>query len=138
MKRGGVYADKNLALTYIADGETSEKLLSNEKAADFLLTLANPNVRKIMKYQLENRGVSYTVSSVSAKCKMEEGDAKTALEKMVNYSLSSRQTVEMADGERIDIYSHWGDHKLKLLIYPILSLAESLSDFNENWYGFRS
>ena len=109
-----------------------------ENAADFLYMLANPDVRKIMKYQLENRGVTYTLSSVSAKCGIQEENAKTALEWMVKYSLSRKQMVDMGTGERIDIYSHWGDHKFPLLIYPLLSLAEKLSDFKENWCGFRS
>ncbi len=138
IKCGGVYADKNIALTYIADNVTSAKLFSNENAADFLQFLANPNVRKILKHQLENRGVSYTVSSVSLKCGIKEEDAKEALESMINYSLSRKQVVEMDTGERIDIYSHCGDHKLPLLIYPLLSLAEKLSNFKESWCGLRS
>ncbi len=138
MKCGGVYADKNIALTYIADNEDSAILFDNENAADFLQFLANPNVRKILKYQLENRRTSYTVSSVSVKCGIKEEDVKEALKSMVKYSLSSMQVVEMDTGERIDIYSHWGDHKLPLLIYPILSLAKRLSDFKECWSGLRS
>ncbi len=138
IKCGGVYADKDIALTYIADNETSAKLFSNENAADFLQCLANPNVRKILKHQLENGGASYTVSSVSLKFGIEEEDAKEALELMTNYSLSIKQVVEMDTGERIEFYSHYGDHKFPLLIYPLLSLAEKLSDFKESWCGFRS
>ena len=138
MKCGGVYADKNMALTYVADNVTSEKLFSNENAANFLQFLANPDVRKILTYQLENGGVSYTVSSVSVKCGIKEEDAKNALELMANYSLSRKQTADIGTGEKIDIYSHCGDHKLPLLIYPLLSPAEKLSNFKENWCGFRS
>ena len=138
VKCGSVYADKNMALTYIADNETSTMLLSNENAADFLKFLANTNVRKILKYQLENLSTSYTVSSVSVKCGIKEEDAKEALEWMIKYSLSRKQELEMDTGERINIYSHCGDHKLPLLIYPLISLAEKLSDFKENWCGLRS
>lgn len=134
----GVYADRDLAVVYIADSDASAELLGRENAADFLYMLANPDVRKIMKYQLENRGVTYTLSSVCAKCGIQEENAKTALEWMVKYSLSRKQMLDMGTGERIDIYSHWGDHKFPLLIYPLLSLAEKLSDFKENWCGFRS
>ena len=134
----GVYADRDLAVVYIADSDASAELLGKENAADFLYMLANPDVRKIMKYQLENRGVIYTLSSVSAKCGIQEENAKKALEWMVKYSLSRKQMVDMGTGERIDIYGHWGDHKFPLLIYPLLSLAEKLSDFKENWCGFRS
>ena len=134
----GVYADRDLAVVYIADSDASAELLGKENAADFLYMLANPDVRKIMKYQLENRGVIYTLSSVSAKCAIQEENAKKALEWMVKYSLSRKQMVDMGTGERIDIYSHWGDHKFPLLIYPLLSLAEKLSDFKENWCGFRA
>ena len=134
----GVYADRDLAVVYIADSDASAELLGRENAADFLYMLANPDVRKIMKYQLENRGVTYTLSSVCAKCGIQEENAKTALEWMVKYSLSRKQMLDMGTGERIDIYSLWGDHKFPLLIYPLLSLAEKLSDFKENWCGFRS
>ena len=133
----GVYADKNIALTYIAGSAASEALLENENAADFLKFLANPNVRKILKYQLENRGISYTLPSVSVKCGIKEEDAGVALEGLVKYSLSRRQEVEMDVGEKINIYGSFGDHKLPLLIYPLLSLAGQLSDFKESWYGFR-
>ena len=61
----GVYADRDLAVVYIADSDASAELFGRENAADFLYMLANPDVRKIMKYQLENRGVTYTLSSVS-------------------------------------------------------------------------
>lgn len=42
MKQGGVYADKNLALTYIADSETSVALFKSEKAGDFLAHARRP------------------------------------------------------------------------------------------------
>lgn len=134
----GVYADRDLVVVYIADSDALAELLGKENAADFLYTLANTDVCKIMQYQLENRGVTYTISSVSAKCGIQEENAKRALESMVKYSLSRKQMVDMGTGERIDIYSHCGDHKFPLLIYPLLSLAEKLSDFKKNWCGFRS
>ncbi len=138
MTRGGVYADRNLALSYIADSASSAELLNSDGAAEFLNALSNSDLRTILKYQLENRGVSYTASSVAAKCGIAEENAKRALDLMVKYALARKDTVDMGTGERIDIYSHFGDHKLTLLIYPILSLAEQLSDFKENWCGFRS
>lgn len=138
MTRGGVYADKSLAMTYIADSTVSAELFCNENAAAFLQVLANPDVRKILKYQFENRSVSYTVPSISTKCGISEENAKKALEWIIKYSLAQKQTVDMGTGERIDIYSHRGNHKLILLIYPLLHIAESLSDFKENWCGLRS
>ena len=138
MTRGGVYADRNLALSYIADSASSAELLNSEGAAGFLNALSSPDLRTILKYQLENRGVSYTASSVAVKCGIAEENAKRALDLMVKYAIARKDTVDMGTGERIDIYSHFGDHKLTLLIYPILSLAEQLSDFKENWCGFRA
>lgn len=140
MKQGGVYADKNLALTYIADSGTSIELFESEKAGDFLRTLADPDVRKILKYQQEHRGIFYTVSSVSARCGVPEEKVKRALEALVRYALARKQTVDMGEpeGGKIDIYSHFGDHKFPLLVYPLLSIAETLSDFKENWAGLRS
>lgn len=142
MTRGGVYADGNLALSYIADNETSEKLLCSDGAAGFLSALTNPDVRLIMKYQLKNGGTSYTSSSVAAKSGITEENAERALDLMVKYRLVERTTVDIGvsdagAGERLDIYSPRANHKLPLLIYPILSLAEKLSDFKENWRGFR-
>lgn len=138
MTRGGVYADKNLALAYIADSKASAELLSSEEAAAFLQVLASPDVRKILKYQLENPGISYTSASASVKCGIPEENAEKSLESMVRYSLVGKQIVDMGTGERINIYSHMGNHRLMLLIYPILSLAETLSDFKENWCGLRN
>ncbi len=136
--RGGVYANRDIALTYVADPAEALALLGNEDAGDFLRTLADPDVRKILRYLQENRGFACTASSACLKCGISEENARKALEALVRYNLSSKQTVDMATGEQIDIYSHWGDHKLTLLIYPLLTLAERLSDFQENWYGFRS
>lgn len=142
MTRGGVYADEDLALSYIADNEKSEKLLCSEGAVEFLSALADPDMRLILKYQLKNGGTSYTSSSVAAKCGIAEENAERALDLMVKYGLASKTTVDIGTSdagvaEKLDIYSHRADHKLPLLIYPILSLAEKLSDFKENWRGFR-
>ncbi len=137
MVRGGVYADKDIALTYVADPKDSPSLLENEEAAAFLRTLADPDVRKILRYLQENRSVACTFPSVGAKCGIPEENARNALEALVRYNLSQKQTIDMGTGERIDVYSHWGTHKFPLLIYPLLTLAERLSDFQENWCGFR-
>ena len=137
MARGGVYADKDIALTYVADPADALSLLENEEAAAFLRTLADPDVRKILRYLQENRGIACTVPSVGAKCGIPEENARNALEALVRYNLSQKQTIDMGTGERIDVYSHWGTHKFPLLIYPLLTLAERLSDFWESWCGFR-
>lgn len=138
MTRGGVYADRNLALTYIADPAKSAELLTNEEAAAFLQTLADPHIRRLLKYQLENKDISYTIASASVKCGMKEEDVKAAFEALVKYALMAKQTVDMGPEEKVDIYSHCGGHKFTLLIYPLLSLAMQLSDFQENWCGFRN
>lgn len=135
-KNGAIYADRDLAVVFLADETSSSDLLSKESAADFLRTLADPAVRKILNYQLNHRGVSFTVPTVSAKCGIPEEETKTALDTLVRYALSQKRTLDMGEGEVLDIYSHYGDHKLPLLIAPILSMADKLSDFQESWFGF--
>ena len=34
-------------------------------------------------------------------------------------------------------YQAWGTYKMPLLLFPLLSLADRLVHFRENWYGFR-
>lgn len=137
-RAGGVYANKDMALTYLIGKRESLRFLESNGAAKLLSTLADINVRKIMKYQLENSGTSYTVSSVSVKCSLNEENAKVALDKMVEYGFTSRQVVDLGTGETLDVYCSYGEHKMSLLVYPIFCLAERLSNFQEYWFGFRN
>lgn len=135
---GGVYGNKDMALTYLTGKAESLHLLENEKAAALLSALADTDVRKIMKYQLENSSTSYTVSSVSAKCNLKEENTKLALGKMVEYGFTAKQTVDLGNGEQVDIYHLYAEHKMPLLVYPLFCLAERLSDYHESWIGFRN
>ena len=134
----GVYVNKDMALVYLKGRTDSLQLLENEGAAELLLTLADATVRKLMKYQLENEGVSYTVASVSVKCGLCESDVKLALDRMVKYEFVIKQTVDLGSDETLDVYYPTGTHKMPLLVYPLLCLAERLSCFQESWYGFQN
>lgn len=91
-----------------------------------------------MKYQWENSGISYTISAISKQCNIEEIKAKNAIEKLVKYNLTIEKTLDLGNNEIVKIYQPNSYHRLKLLIYPLLSLAKSLANFKENWYGFRN
>ena len=136
-RAGGVYANKDIALVWLPDDENSLPLLENGAAAKLLETLADTSVRKIIKHLMENSGV-YTAASIAARCNMDEKDAQTALERLSDYSLAMRQSVDVGTGEKLDVYSLCGEHKIKLLMWPLLSLAGRLADYHENWCGFRN
>ncbi len=134
---GGVYANKDMALVWLPDSETDLALLESEAAAEFLAALADAYVRKIIKHLIKKPGV-YTAASLAALCDMDEKDARTAIERLEAYNLAERRSVDVGAGEKLDVYSLFGEHKIKLLLCPLLSLAERLADFHEDWCGFRN
>lgn len=137
-KLGAIYANSNLALVYVGNDTYSNDLLNDKEVIGFLKDIASEDTFKIMKYQLENSGISYTISAISKQCNIEEIKAKNAIEKLVKYNLTIEKTLDLGNNEIVKIYQHNSYHRLKLLIYPLLSLAKSLSNFKENWYGFRN
>lgn len=137
-KLGAIYANSNLALVYVGNDTYSNDLLNDKEVIGFLNDIASEDTFKIMKYQLENSGISYTISAISKQCNIAEVKAKNAIEKLVKYNLTIEKTLDLGNNEIVKIYQHNSYHRLKLLIYPLLSLAKSLANFKENWYGFRN
>ena len=134
---GGVYANRDMALVMLPEGENDLALLENEAAAEFLAAMADASVRKIIKHLMEKPGV-YTAASLAALCHMDEKDARTALERLENYDLVQRRSVDLGAEEKLDVYSLFGGHRIRLLLWPLLSLAGRLADFHEDWCGFRN
>ncbi len=134
---GAVYANKDIALVWLPGEKESLPMLEDESISELLTVLADPYVRRIMKHLIENP-VAYTVSSIAVRCGMDEENARNVFEKLESLSFVLKQTVDIGTGECLDVYNFSGGHKVKLLVYPILSLAGRLADFHEDWCGFRN
>lgn len=134
---GAVYANKDIALTYLPSDKESLKLLENEDAAELLKMLSDKNVRLVLAYQFENPEKAFTASSVAAKVGISEEEAKDALEKLFECNMTTARDIDARLEEMLRIYQAWGTYKMPLLLFPLLSLADRLAHFRENWYGFR-
>lgn len=134
-KSGAVYANKDMALSYLRSKADSLPMLTDERVGDFLSAVADEAFRKILKYQLENPSLSFTVSSVCAKCGVNENDAKRALDKLVSYAFLHCQSVDTGTDELLSVYHLYGEHKMPLMFYPLLALAERLAEFRDSWNG---
>ena len=134
---GGVYANRDLALAFLPNRKKAASLLDSKGAAEVLSVLADQTVREVLKYQVEDPGRSFTSASVGAKIKIPEEKVTEALEKLVNNNFSTAHNVDIGSEETLRIYQMYGAHKMILLVYPLLSLAERLSDFRESWFGFK-
>lgn len=134
---GAVYANKDIALTYLPSDKESLKLLENEDAAELLKMLSDKNVRLVLAYQFENPEKAFTASYVAAKVGISEEEAKAALEKLFDCNLTMARDVDAGVEETLRIYQAFGTYKMPLLLFPIFSLADRLVHFRENWYGFR-
>lgn len=134
---GSVYANRDMALAFLPDYHKAVSLLDSKGAEELLSLLANPTVREVLKYQAEDPGRSFTSASVASKIKIPEEKVTEALEKLVNNNFSTAHNVDIGSEETLRIYQMYGAHKMMLLVYPLLSLAERLSDFQESWFGFR-
>ena len=136
-KAGAVYADRDIALAYLPNNADSVKLLEEEKIGMFLRVLSEENVRRVLAYQCRNPEQTFTAASVSAKIGIAEEDARDALEKLCDYTLSAAMNVDVGGGETLRVYQACGLHKLPLLLYPLFSIAGQLADFHEAWHGLR-
>ena len=63
---GAVYADRDIALSYLPNTADSVKLLEEEKIGTFLQVLSEENVRRVLAYQCRNPEQTFTAASVSA------------------------------------------------------------------------
>ena len=134
-KSGSVYANDAIALSYIRSKEESLTMLENDATAAFLSALSDTAFRKILKYQLENPSASFTAASVCTKCNIDEKGAQTALDALVKYNFLVCQKVDTGADELLNVYHLFGEYKMNLLLYPLLSLAQRMVDFCESWYG---
>ena len=135
---GAVYANKDIALAYLPDDKESLKLLENEETAEFLKMLSDKNVRLVLAYQFENPEKAFTASSVAAKVGISEEEAKVALEKLFECNMTTAKDADVGSEEMLRIYQAFGAYKMPLLLFPLLSLADRLAHFRENWCGFRA
>lgn len=134
---GAVYADRDMALAYLPNNADSVQLLEKEGIGAFLQVLSEENVRRVLAYQCRNPEQTFTAASVSAKIGIAEEDARDALEKLCDYTLTAAMNVDVGGGETLRVYRAYGLHKLPLLLYPLLTLAGQLADFHEAWHGLR-
>ena len=94
-------------------------------------------MRLVLAYQFENPEKAFTASSAAAKVGISEEEAKAALEKLFDCNLTMARDVDAGVEETLRIYQAFGTYKMPLLLFPLLSLADRLAHFRENWYGFR-
>ena len=134
---GAVYANKDIALSYLPSDKESLRLLENEETAELLKVISDKNVRLVLAYQYANPKKTFTASSVAAKIGISEEEAKAALEKLFDCNLTMARDVDTGVEETLRIYQAFGTYKMPLLLFPLLSLADRLAHFRENWYGFR-
>ena len=135
-KNGGVYANSRLGVVFRERFEDVTMLLEDERAGDAMRLLADPTVRLILAYLLKYAKTTVTAASVSEKCGLQEKDAEQALDRLLECRLISCQSVDMGEGI-LKIYRTVGSYKL-LLVYTILSLSQTLSSFEEHFYGLRA
>lgn len=133
---GGVYANSELGFVFLPKFEDALKLLEDEDAAGFLKLLSDPAVRKVLLYLLKNPDATITAASVAAKCGLTERESSEALSGLWNCNFVTCQSVDMGS-ETVKVYHLFGAYKM-LLIYTVLSLSQTLSHYEEHYYGFRA
>ena len=101
---GAVYADRDMALSYLPNNADSVQLLEKEGIGAFLQALSEENVRRVLAYQCRNPEQTFTAASVSAKIGIAEEDARDALEKLCDYTLTAAMNVDVGGGETLRVY----------------------------------
>lgn len=134
-KGDALYANSELGLIWRKSELTNSEILTDEKALGFLSALSEPAFNRMLLYMLENRALSFTVGSVSAKCGISVAEAEKTITKLNEYNFVSCREVD-AGGEQVKVYGLYGGHKM-LLVYAILRLANRLADYREQYFGFR-
>ena len=130
-----MYGNHEMALVYMRTKERALPLLESDEVAKLLRVFSGDTFRAILKYQLENPTASFTVASVEAKLGIVAKTAQAALDELVNYNFLQSHRVDIGTEELLCVYNLYGEHKMNMLLYPLLSLAERLANFRENWYG---
>ena len=101
---GAVYANKDIALSYLPSDKESLRLLENEETAELLKVISDKNVRLVLAYQYANPKKTFTASSVAAKIGISEEEAKAALEKLFDCNLTMARDVDTGVEETLRIY----------------------------------
>ncbi len=135
---GAVYANKDIALSYLPSDKESLRLLENEETAELLKVISDKNVRLVLAYQYANPKKTFTASSAAAKIGISEKEAKAALEKLFDCNLTMARDVDTGVEETLRIYQAFGTYKMPLLLFPIFSLTDRLVHYQESWCGFRA
>ena len=135
-KNGGVYANSKLGLVFNERFEKANVLLEDENATELLKVLSDPMVCKVLLYLLKHSNAAVTAASVAAKCGLAEEEAGEALTRLWNHNFTTCQSVDMGN-EPLKVYHVFGGHKM-LLVYAILSLSKTLSEYQESYHGLRA
>lgn len=130
----GVYADRDIAISFNKDKSEIAELFDNDEAWSVLKRFADGETRSVFKFILNNSEKAFTSSLVSAKTGVEIKTVERALDNLLRMNLIKRDDVDTGDG-KIYVYSIWASHK-KVLVYSMLSIAARLGDYKENYRGF--
>ena len=135
-RNGAVYCDSvNGGLIFKKPKDGYLSLLEDANAISMIEALADKNFRTMLLYQLKNKNVSYTKSSIAKKCSLSEQDAETTIRLMEKLRVIASRDADI-DGEIIKIYSLNSGHKI-LFIYAILAFGKRFAEYQENYRGFR-
>ncbi|MBQ7976934.1 MAG: helix-turn-helix transcriptional regulator [Clostridia bacterium] len=132
----GAYGNKDLGIIWRRAYNDSLKLLEDDNAGKFLADFSNKDFRKIMVYQLENPYGMFTVDSIALKCDIAPENARPALEKLVKYNFTDTWEVDLGE-ETKNVYSATHQHKM-MLVFAIMSLAQRLANYKEQYRGFNN
>ena len=135
---GAVYANRNLALSFVSPRADALALLEDEKAAEILSVLADANARKALRYMLTNGNAMVTAAVTASKCGISESEAEDALNRLasVGRMVQIRQ-VDTGEETPLCVYQLVREYKVDMTVYPLFELARVLGEWHEGWVGLR-
>lgn len=135
---GAVYANRNIALSFVKSKADALALLEDEKAAGILSVLADANARKALRYMLTNGNAMVTAAVTASKCGITESEAETALNRLASVSrMVQAQQVDTGEEKPLCVYQLAREYKVDMTVYPLLELARVLGEWHEGWLGLR-
>ena len=132
----GVFADCNIALTFVKNKNDIKDLFGDEEALTFLKRFTDGQTKEVYRYIMSNRGRSFTSSFIAVKCGIEISLAERALDNLLRMNLIGRTDVDTEEGT-MHFYSAFAYHKY-LLICSMLAIASRLGHYEEVYRGFMS
>lgn len=140
-KKESNYVTWDIALTYVSNIDDNIKKLEDDSCERILEVLKNPNVRKILVYELQLAKKNYTygnnmgfsASQAAAKCGIPEFEAQIALDSMVEIGITEKNEILIESSDSMFVYYPIQYDKLHFMILPIISLAEKLARNSDNW-----